>query len=610
MQIFTAPYADARRRSQLPRVRALPPGHSASTRRLRPRETVDGRKSSLTRRRKGFASCSGTRYLRAQAGCTGTSNFFSNVAFAIISCISCASRALRSSHRARLLHRERRLVHRRLLRNAHLSQRFGIGPTTIAAAAMLGDRRRSWSPSRRATRPYPSSSPRICCRGFSIVVYNIIQVSYRQAICPPRLQGRMNSVMRFIVWGTFRWRARSAAPWAPGSAFARRSWIGAVGGSLSTSFWFVFSPQRHAPRDARADMRRRAGTAPGPSRCVTPPVAARRPLAPSGLSQALVGRDDQPVRVAGRALAIGFVAILVLDASAFEVAVLGTLNFLPFILFTLPAGVWIDRLRRRPILIAGDFAPGGAPRHCPDRLRRRRADALAALRRRLPHRHLHGLLRRGVPVVPAVARRARSDHRRQLEARDLPLRGSRRGPRLRRGARRDLHGPPTPLLVDAVSFLGSGMFLLGIRSTKRLPWATVRQQQSRAFKTELKEGLRFVLDNPNLRAQAGCTAHVQPLLERSRSRSSSSSSCASSGSRPGVIGIVFSIGATARSPRLHGDTALARFGIGPTTIAVATVWGPATLLVALAPAGNAAIPFLVVALLLFSSPASSTTSSR
>ncbi len=38
--------------------------------------------------------------------------------------------------------------------------------------------------------------------GFAIAVYNIVQVSYRQAICPPRLQGRMNSVMRFIVWGT------------------------------------------------------------------------------------------------------------------------------------------------------------------------------------------------------------------------------------------------------------------------------------------------------------------------------------------------------------------------------------------------------------------------
>ncbi len=54
-------------------------------------------------------------------------------------------------------------------------------------------------------------------------------------------------------------------------------------------------------------------------------------------------------------LALPLVAILVLDASTFEVAALGTVEFLPFILFTLPAGVWVDRLRRRPILIAGDL---------------------------------------------------------------------------------------------------------------------------------------------------------------------------------------------------------------------------------------------------------------
>ena len=54
-------------------------------------------------------------------------------------------------------------------------------------------------------------------------------------------------------------------------------------------------------------------------------------------------------------LALPLVAILVLDASAFEVAALGTVEFAPFILFTLPAGVWVDRLPRRPILIAGDF---------------------------------------------------------------------------------------------------------------------------------------------------------------------------------------------------------------------------------------------------------------
>jgi hypothetical protein len=37
---------------------------------------------------------------------------------------------------------------------------------------------------------------------FANVVYNITQVSLRQAITPERLQGRMNAGMRWIVWGT------------------------------------------------------------------------------------------------------------------------------------------------------------------------------------------------------------------------------------------------------------------------------------------------------------------------------------------------------------------------------------------------------------------------
>jgi hypothetical protein len=53
-------------------------------------------------------------------------------------------------------------------------------------------------------------------------------------------------------------------------------------------------------------------------------------------------------------VAVPVVAVLILNASAFEVAVLATLEFLPFLLFTLPAGVWVDRLPRRRILITGD----------------------------------------------------------------------------------------------------------------------------------------------------------------------------------------------------------------------------------------------------------------
>ncbi len=66
---------------------------------------------------------------------------------------------------------------------------------------------------------------------------------------------------------------------------------------------------------------------------------------------------------------------------------------------------------------------------------------------------------------------------------------------------------PYAVLLDAVSFVGSGLFLLRIRKAedaRRGRDASTAQKPS--LWTELKEGLRFVLGNPNLRAQAGCTA--------------------------------------------------------------------------------------------------------
>ena len=54
-------------------------------------------------------------------------------------------------------------------------------------------------------------------------------------------------------------------------------------------------------------------------------------------------------------LALPLVAVITLEASAFEVALLGVVEFLPFILISLPAGVWVDRMRRKPILVTADI---------------------------------------------------------------------------------------------------------------------------------------------------------------------------------------------------------------------------------------------------------------
>jgi MFS family permease len=55
-------------------------------------------------------------------------------------------------------------------------------------------------------------------------------------------------------------------------------------------------------------------------------------------------------------LALPILAAVSLHATPFEFSLLEVLGFMPFILFALPAGVWVDRLHRRRILIVGDSA--------------------------------------------------------------------------------------------------------------------------------------------------------------------------------------------------------------------------------------------------------------
>lgn len=56
--------------------------------------------------------------------------------------------------------------------------------------------------------------------------------------------------------------------------------------------------------------------------------------------------------------AVPVVAALVLDASPVQMGLLGAATTAPFLLVGLLAGVWVDRLRRRPILIGTDLLRG------------------------------------------------------------------------------------------------------------------------------------------------------------------------------------------------------------------------------------------------------------
>lgn len=56
------------------------------------------------------------------------------------------------------------------------------------------------------------------------------------------------------------------------------------------------------------------------------------------------------------AFAAPLVAVTVLDASAFVVTLITAAAWLPWLLIGLPAGAWVDRLPRRPVLIGCDLA--------------------------------------------------------------------------------------------------------------------------------------------------------------------------------------------------------------------------------------------------------------
>ena len=293
-------------------------------------------------------------------------------------------------------------------------------------------------------------------------------------------------------------------------------------------------------------------------------------------------------------LGIPLAAVIVLNASAFQVAVLGPVEFLPFMLFTLPAGVWVDRLRRRPILIAGDLGRAALLASIPI------AYLLDALT--LGQLYVVGFLVGTCTVFFDVSYQSYLPSlvdREQIIEGNSKLEISRSaaqigGPGLG-GILVQIFTAPYAILVDAISYVGSALFIFGIRKYEEPPVVHVEGEEKPSLWSELQEGLRFVLGNPNLRAQADCTA-TSNFFSQLAFAIIIVFVVRTLGLSPGVIGLTLSLGSVGAMAGAVTATRLSgRFGIGPTTIGSCLLWGPAILLVALAPAGNESVPFLVVA---------------
>jgi predicted MFS family arabinose efflux permease len=73
------------------------------------------------------------------------------------------------------------------------------------------------------------------------VVYNVNQASFRQLLCPPRLLGRMNATVRFIVWGTIPLGGLLGGALGGWLGVRAAIWVAAVGVALAPA-WLLVSP--------------------------------------------------------------------------------------------------------------------------------------------------------------------------------------------------------------------------------------------------------------------------------------------------------------------------------------------------------------------------------
>ncbi|MET4099672.1 MFS family permease [Agrococcus sp. UYP10] len=76
---------------------------------------------------------------------------------------------------------------------------------------------------------------------FTVLLYNITQVTFRQRITPSRLLGRMNASIRFCVWGVMPIAALAAGVLGTWLGVVPTMWIGAVGQVVS-AFFVVIGP--------------------------------------------------------------------------------------------------------------------------------------------------------------------------------------------------------------------------------------------------------------------------------------------------------------------------------------------------------------------------------
>jgi MFS family permease len=297
------------------------------------------------------------------------------------------------------------------------------------------------------------------------------------------------------------------------------------------------------------------------------------------------------------ALALPTVAILVLGATPFQVGLLAALETLAFPVLGLVAGVYVDRLRRRPILIACDIGRLLALASVPI------AFAFNVLA--MPQLYVVALIT-GVGTVffdvayqsylPALIPRGdlvEGNTKLQVTSSVAQM----AGPALA-GFLIQLVGPARAVAADAASFLVSVGSLLWIRRPEPSPNPGTESGR-RGFRSEMWEGIQFVFGNSTIWKIAGSTStsnlgsnifFAVYLIFAYRVLDLS----------PGTIGLIFGAGAVGGLLGALMASWIARhIGLGPTLFVTIVAGGLATILVPIAQLGLA-VPLLLASTVIVS----------
>jgi len=290
-------------------------------------------------------------------------------------------------------------------------------------------------------------------------------------------------------------------------------------------------------------------------------------------------------------IALPFVAILTLDAGPVQVAVLRSLELVAALLVGFAAGAWVDRLRRRPVLIWSDLGRAALLGSIPL--------AAAGGWLTLPQVFLVATLAAILTTFFDVADNAYLPTivpRRDLVRANGALAATHSAVEFVAfgvaGFLVDLLTAPLAILIDAGSFIVSAVTLGTIRKPEPPPPPAADREP---VMREIAEGLRLVTHDPVLRGLVGGSMGLAAmwgifgatwLLFATEEL----------GLEPAIIGVIAALGGFGSLlGALLAARASARYGLGRVVIASMLFAALGNALIPLAPAG---LPLVAVALLI------------